>query len=631
MKGRTRNSIISVMGQISSYRKRFFTGSNRNTVAAPNEDSKSEEHQTFTTGDATGDRASDSLTPSRSFNNEVQSEVIANRGFADEVQFRQLIALAKSYTSAENKLALAAVKAIAALCRSSSNYRWKVLNSGILNTLLRVAEEGNAEFHYSVPRSQLLYVQDIGAGSQGQVQLFNWKGNDVAVKTYFIDLQDAMMRAEFQREVALLSLLNHRNLASVLGASVEEKFVIFEYYPVGDLYDLLHKQRVVLSWQSKLKIALDVALGMSYLHEHSIIHRDLKSCNVLIRNVKGCLEACITDFGSSRYIDRDSTMTGMHGTVNWCAPEILKSLRYDEKADVFSMGSVMYEMLTGCVPFGNKKFLEVIQLVTKGTRPLIEGKLVAAQPEWVQLIKTCWSHQPERRPGFSDIVRAIQDLLSKLVIERKALDDRSQIRTLLEADISEAVTVLTETVFQSQISWYTYALGSSFSKSSLSWLFERALKYIINVSQSCVWGYFKENTLLAVALWRPTMDAAKETKLADLVISGFIGTPFKLGLAVTGRLRSLRNYFDDFQRRICPSAFWTLELITVAPAFQNQGIGTHLLRAVLEVADKQQCPCYCLCPREEALEFLKQNGFIIQQHVNQPPLPTHWILSRQAC
>lgn len=136
---------------------------------------------------------------------------------------------------------------------------------------------------------------------------------------------------------------------------------------------------MVLSNKQKFKLALDIAKGMHYLHtsdkEGPILHRDLKSLNLLVTEpvsgVNDFVQAKITDFGLSRAISSlggsefestagGSRMTGMAGTFHWMAPEVLQSQEYTHKADVYSYGIVLWEILCREPPFNKWKPHEII-------------------------------------------------------------------------------------------------------------------------------------------------------------------------------------------------------------------------------------------------------------------------------
>lgn len=126
--------------------------------------------------------------------------------------------------------------------------------------------------------------------------------------------------------------------------------MITEYLDEGSLFDHLHKKHTVLDDERLMYIVEDIALGMAYLHDRKVLHCDLKSSNVLIDsnwNVKLC------DFGLSRTKSKLDKLNlfGRVGTPHWMAPEILRCKQYTEYSDVYSFGMILWEMITGEIPY----------------------------------------------------------------------------------------------------------------------------------------------------------------------------------------------------------------------------------------------------------------------------------------
>jgi len=165
-----------------------------------------------------------------------------------------------------------------------------------------------------------------------------------------------------------------------------------------------------LPWVRLKNMALDIARGMNYLHcsDPIIIHRDLKSHNLLVDEhfkVKVC------DFGLStmvkRHLDRFTAMTPV-GTPCWTAPEVLRNELYSERADVFSFGVVLWELVTREDPYqGMPTFQIVIAVGQHKMRPLIPPNAPSALS---QLMADCWNEDPNLRPPFSEIVSRLEKM-----------------------------------------------------------------------------------------------------------------------------------------------------------------------------------------------------------------------------
>uniref|UniRef100_A0A0D3GVG9 Protein kinase domain-containing protein n=1 Tax=Oryza barthii TaxID=65489 RepID=A0A0D3GVG9_9ORYZ len=164
-----------------------------------------------------------------------------------------------------------------------------------------------------------------------------------------------------------------------------------KYMPGGNLYDFLHKQNNVLDLLTILRIAISISKGMNYLHQNNIIHRDLKTANLLMgyhQVVK------IADFGVARQGNQEGQMTAETGTYRWMAPEIINHKPYDNKADVFSFAIVLWEL----VPYDNMTPLQAALGVRQGFRLEIPSSV---NPRLSKLIQRCWDEDPDVRPRLS--------------------------------------------------------------------------------------------------------------------------------------------------------------------------------------------------------------------------------------
>lgn len=255
--------------------------------------------------------------------------------------------------------------------------------------------------------SKITLGKRIGKGSFGEVYVGTYLGTEVAVKKILTNKISPEFMQEFAREAALMRELRHPNVVQFIGATMDEPdiCIVTEYMSKGSLYHLLHDPNVSISWELVRKIALDAARGMAYLHLRTpaVIHRDLKSHNLLVDDnwkVKVC------DFGLSKIaVDMQATMTAC-GTPCWTAPEILRNARYTTKADVFSYGIVLWELVTRDEPFAGMPAFQVIFAVgTKGVRLPLP---TVCPPELIKLILSCWQEDPSLRPPFSDIITYLE-------------------------------------------------------------------------------------------------------------------------------------------------------------------------------------------------------------------------------
>ncbi|KAJ0589114.1 putative protein kinase RLK-Pelle-LRR-I-1 family [Helianthus annuus] len=201
------------------------------------------------------------------------------------------------------------------------------------------------------------FKQALGRGSFGSVYLGKLPdGKLTAVKVRSDKTQ--LGSDSFINEVCLLSSIRHENLVSLEGYCNESKhqILVYEYLPGGSLTENLYganSKRVTLSWARRLKIAIDAAKGLDYLHNRSeprVIHRDVKSGNILL---DGDLNAKVCDFGLSKQVtqaDASHVTTMVKGTAGYLDPEYYTTQQLTEKSDVYSFGVVLLELICGRAP-----------------------------------------------------------------------------------------------------------------------------------------------------------------------------------------------------------------------------------------------------------------------------------------
>jgi serine/threonine protein kinase len=253
---------------------------------------------------------------------------------------------------------------------------------------------------------QLELGKQIGVGSYGVVYRAKWKGVDVAVKKFMKQKLPEKRMLEFRAEVASLSELHHPNIIMFIGACVKPPnlCIVTEYMKKGNLRDILRDKTIQLPWKLRMKIARSIALALNYLHtlDPVIIHRDLKSSNILVDENWGVK---VADFGFARIKAENTTMTRC-GTPCWTAPEILRGQAYDEKADIYSFGIVLWELVTRAHPYGERNFIGVTMDVLNGVRPAIPP---STNKDLAELIRECWEDNPKKRPKLKRMLKFFEE------------------------------------------------------------------------------------------------------------------------------------------------------------------------------------------------------------------------------
>uniref|UniRef100_A0A6Q2YJ88 Mitogen-activated protein kinase kinase kinase n=1 Tax=Esox lucius TaxID=8010 RepID=A0A6Q2YJ88_ESOLU len=261
----------------------------------------------------------------------------------------------------------------------------------------------NLEELWEVPFEDISELQWVGSGAQGAVFLGKLHGQEVAVKK---------VRDIKETDIRHLRKLKHPNIITFKGICTQAPCycILMEYCAQGQLYEVLRAGRkitpsLLIDW------AMGIAGGMNYLHLHKIIHRDLKSPNMLITYDDAVK---ISDFGTSKEMSDKSTKMSFAGTVAWMAPEVIRNEPVSEKVDIWSFGVVLWEMLTGEVPYKDVDSSAIIWGVGNNSLNL---PVPESCPDGFKiLLRQCWSCKPRNRPSFRQILLhldiASADLLS---------------------------------------------------------------------------------------------------------------------------------------------------------------------------------------------------------------------------
>lgn len=265
-----------------------------------------------------------------------------------------------------------------------------------------------------IPFSELVLEEIIGVGGFGKVYRGTWKDQEVAVKAARQDPDEDITAtaASVKQEAKLFSMLQHPNIIKLEGVCLEEPnlCLVMEYARGGTLNRVLTGRRIpphiLVNW------AVQIARGMLYLHEEAvvpIIHRDLKSSNILLlekieNDDIGRKTLKITDFGLAREWHKTTKMSAA-GTYSWMAPEVIKSSLFSKGSDVWGYGVLLWELLTGEVPYRGIDGLAVAYgvAVNKLTLPI-----PSTCPEpFAKLMEECWDQDPHVRPSFSCILEQL--------------------------------------------------------------------------------------------------------------------------------------------------------------------------------------------------------------------------------
>lgn len=303
--------------------------------------------------------------------------------------------------------------------------KWKEVREKLV-ALASILKKSGVNFKYETLEKATNYFDisnKLGQGGSGTVfKGVLQSGKVVAVKRLYFGSRQWV--DQFFNEVNLIIDINHKNLVKLLGCSITgpESLLVYEYVPNKTLHHYLSDARYaqLLTWETRYNIVVGVAEGLAYLHEESqlrIIHRDIKLSNVLLDEN---YTAKIGDFGLARLFpeDRSHLSTGIAGTVGYMSPEYIVRGKLTDKADVFSFGILMIEVITGKINHSQPENpvlhmvwnLYLSNRMSEAVDPVLEGSFpVEKATRLLHIALLCGQASDELRPSMSKVVKMLRD------------------------------------------------------------------------------------------------------------------------------------------------------------------------------------------------------------------------------
>lgn len=273
----------------------------------------------------------------------------------------------------------------------------------------------------AIPEQDIKFEKQLGVGQFSTVYKGEWRFIDVAIKQRSLEnfkdkeskrkiekglgiekgLENGLeceLENEFEREFQSISRLNSPNIVQFYGYCLKPQFcLVMEYLPGGSLFQLLHSN-TVLSWEMRLRMATDIALGLVFLHQENIVHGNVKSSNVMLNQH---MQAKLTDFGFSKFKSVSQALNpiegneGKVGNFQWMAPETLVKNEYTKESDMYSFGIMLWELSSRKIPFQQTELSQVTQQAAQGIR----DKIPEDCPKRLStLIQACWETEAQKRP-----------------------------------------------------------------------------------------------------------------------------------------------------------------------------------------------------------------------------------------
>ncbi|XP_056131226.1 raf-1 proto-oncogene, serine/threonine kinase a isoform X2 [Lampris incognitus] len=306
---------------------------------------------------------------------------------------------------------------------------------------IRPRDKRDSSYYWEIEASEVFLHSRIGSGSFGTVYKGKWHG-DVAVKILKVTDPTPEQFQAFRNEVAVLRKTRHVNILLFMGYMTKDNLAIVTQWCEGSsLYKHLHVQETNFQMFQLIDIARQTAQGMDYLHAKNIIHRDMKSNNIFLHEG---LTVKIGDFGLATVKARWS---GSHqveqpsGSILWMAPEVIRmqdNNPYSFQSDVYSYGIVLYELMTGELPYSqiaNRD--QIIFMVGRGYLSPDLSKLYKNCPKAMKrLVADCIKKSKDERPLFPQILSSIELLQHALPKINRSASEPSLHRASHPEDIN---------------------------------------------------------------------------------------------------------------------------------------------------------------------------------------------------
>jgi hypothetical protein len=334
-------------------------------------------------------------------------------------------------------------------------------NSNIMeayNNAMRTRNVEQPNLLTFIDPQEIFLQRIIGEGTFGRVWSAKWRSASVAVKEFVFAQAAVAGKSSMQNEIVeeiigeagMMAILRHPNVLQLFGCSLTAQaiWIVSELCSLGSLRQLLDDHSLVLPLERRLSLALQIAEGMTYLHNQDppIIHRDLKSHNIFIQetytdaedastssdknksrrqagdpydrlDTQSTIIAKIGDWGSARAtLSGSRTMTHGVGTACWLAPEVIKHARSSKFSDVYGYGIILWELATREEVYQG---LETTQIIAKVANECLRPPVPPDCP-WKEVMVKCWAEHPQDRLAFSDIVEQLGAILKD--IQRKNIN-----------------------------------------------------------------------------------------------------------------------------------------------------------------------------------------------------------------
>ncbi|EUD64569.1 TKL protein kinase [Plasmodium inui San Antonio 1] len=275
-------------------------------------------------------------------------------------------------------------------------------------------------FNFDLPANEIIerksfeIIEMISEGSFGTVYKALWQNKIVAVKKSHINMSLEGMRS-IVREVNTYRSVSHENIVEYYGVCIDEAFIgiVLEYFPRGTVFDMLYNSTLIVPYEVRLQMAVQLVEVVNYLHSvKRFVHRDLKTSNFLFDeqyNLKIC------DFGKTRKLNADGKiiLEDNGGSPRYMAPEcFMEENSINEKSDIWGLACCLIEIFANQIPFQHIKHKEdvVVEILVNKQKPNVPNCL---HPKLHKLLERSFCIDPEERPSCEEYLELLLEFYSK--------------------------------------------------------------------------------------------------------------------------------------------------------------------------------------------------------------------------
>ena len=268
-----------------------------------------------------------------------------------------------------------------------------------------------------IPEDEVVLGLKLGQGGFGVVYCAEYDFQTVAVKRYEGTRLPERQAREVRHEVSIMQKLQHECLIRLLGLVQTQEgpgMLVMEFAANGSLYDYLHSDQE-MAWTLRLRMAHELARGLAYLHKQSIVHRDIKSLNVVLDRD---LHAKWCDFGLAVLKLHSTTTTkesaqSVAGTLRWMAPELFarKTSNPSTTSDIWALGMVYFELASRQIPFSDARDNEQVKdFIKEATGEEVPEECESAAPAFAAIMRRCWLSRNER-PTAAELATELRGVI----------------------------------------------------------------------------------------------------------------------------------------------------------------------------------------------------------------------------